>query len=44
MIDTAVELAGGFLKFVLAGLVLLAAAEAACRLFFWIREKENEGK
>jgi hypothetical protein len=44
MIDTAVELAGGLLKFVLAGLVLLAAAEAACRLFFWIREREKEGK
>ena len=36
------ELAGGLLQLALWGAVLVLAAELACRIFFWVREREGE--
>jgi hypothetical protein len=42
--NTIAEMAGGLLAFAAAAAAVALAAEAACRLFFWIREREKEGK
>jgi len=39
---TFAELAGGLLKFALAGAVLWVAAELACRIFFAWQEREGK--
>ena len=38
------EMAGGLLQLLIAGAILVLAAEVACRIFFWIKEREGEGK
>ena len=42
MLATIVEMAGGLLAFAAAVATLALAAEAACRVFFWLREREKE--
>lgn len=42
MLATIVEMTGGLLAFAAAAAVLTLAAEAACRVFFWLREREKE--
>lgn len=42
MLATIVEMAGGLLAFAAAAAALTLAAEAACRVFFWLREREGE--
>lgn len=37
-----VEMAGGLLQLALWGAVILGLAEAGCRVFFWVREREGE--
>lgn len=44
MATTIVEMAGGLLAFAAVAAALTLAAEAACRLFFWLREREKEGE
>ena len=42
MFTMIVELAGGLLAFTAAAAALTLATEAACRVFFWLREREKE--
>lgn len=42
MLATIVEMAGGLLAFAAAAAALTLAVEAACRVFFWLREREKE--
>ena len=44
MATTIVEMAGGLLAFAAAVAAIALATEAACRLFFWLREGEKEGE
>lgn len=36
-----VEMAGGLLQLLIAGLILWAVVEVGCRIFFWVRERKN---
>lgn len=36
------EMAGGLLQLVIAGLILWAVAEIACRIFFKVKERESK--
>jgi len=36
------ELAGGLLQLALWGALIWCLAEAGCRLFFWVRERDGE--
>jgi len=38
------EMAGGLLQLALWGALILGLAEAGCRLFFWVRERESDGE
>ena len=39
---TIAEMAGGMLQLVIAGIILWAVAEIACRIFFKVRERERK--
>jgi len=41
---TIAEMAGSLLQLALAGALILGAAELGSRIFFWIRERQNEGE
>jgi hypothetical protein len=38
------EMAGGLLQLALWGAVIFCLAEAGCRLFFWVRERESDSE
>jgi hypothetical protein len=39
---TIAEMAGGMLQLALWGVLIWGLAEAGCRLFFWVREREGK--
>lgn len=42
MVTTIAEMAGGLLQLLIAGAILWAVAELACRIFFKIKERESK--